>query len=253
MIFFNNKIHSASSYPAPNLVLGERLGVINFLLMLFFLSTINLFSQELIIQEIAGTVEIKNPGTEIWVPAQRGQTITGDTAISTGFRSTALIRAGNSLITVRPLTRLGVSELIASDNIETINVNLQTGRVRVDVNPPEGIRTNFILTGPVSVSSVRGTSFEFDIYNLEVFYGTVEYIGNRGIPVLIDAGRISFIDLQSERAVHNFDTSTVLRPAYPITSWAVTAEEAINSANITESIGDSAFDNLVDAGVNIGF
>ena len=60
----------------------------------------------------------------------------------------------------------------------------------------------------------------------------MEYIGSRGVQIIIDAGRTSFVDLINQQAVSPIITAeTLLKPALPITSWAVTAEEAVNAIN----------------------
>ena len=177
------------------------------------------FSQQAIIQELTGTVELQAPGSTGWENAQQGQSISGDTIISTGFRSSALIRAGSALITVRPLTRLSLTEIQASANTETLNVNLQSGRVRVDVNPPTGTRANMSITAPTATASVRGTSFEFDTMNLVVREGTVEFSGASNAAVLVQAGSSSFADESTGRAAPPAETvMAALRPELPVAS-----------------------------------
>ena len=138
-----------------------------------------LFAQTGRIKELAGTVELKHAGAAAFVPAKAGDAVPKDTIVSTGFKSSALIEAGSSVITVRPLTRLSFAELASSGGTETINVNLQTGRVRVDVNPPVGTRTVMSVRGPSATASVRGTSFEFDTYSITVLHGKVAFQTNQ--------------------------------------------------------------------------
>ncbi|MDR3020663.1 MAG: FecR family protein [Treponema sp.] len=141
-----------------------------------------------VIQELSGTVEIKSPNTNAFTAAQIGDKLNQDTLISTGFRSYAIIAIGNTSITVRPISRLTLLELHSAENIETMNVNLQAGRVRVDVKPPAGRRASFSVQSNMAVASVRGTSFEFDTRNLYVSDGTVNFAGNRGQQVPVRAG-----------------------------------------------------------------
>ena len=170
------------------------------MMMMILFAVSGAFAQQATIRDLSGTVEIMRPGSQAWAAASKGQALTNDTTISTGFRSTALIAAGSSLITVRPLTRLTLSELIASAGTETLNVSLQAGRVRVDVSPPAGTRASMNVRGPTATASVRGTVFEFDGSNLTVIEGTVEFTGSSGPGVLIDAGRRSFTDEATGRA-----------------------------------------------------
>jgi hypothetical protein len=150
------------------------------------------FSQNGVIKEISGTVEIKRPGAGDFVAAKAGDALTRDTVVSTGFKSTALVAIGSSVITVRPLTRLSLAELSAAEGTETINVSIQTGRVRVDVNPPAGTKTSMSVRGPSATASVRGTSFDFDTRNLSVQNGTVVFQGRRGGVVLVRTGSNSY-------------------------------------------------------------
>ena len=140
------------------------------------------------IRELSGTVELKNPESAVFVPASVGQQLGEETVISTAFKSTALLEIGNSLVLVRPLTRLTLTEISSSSGMETLNVNLQAGRLRVDINPPAGTRASMSVMTPMSVSSVRGTSFEVDTRNLRVISGTVGFIGTSGQMVSIGSG-----------------------------------------------------------------
>ena len=209
-----------------------------FLVMLF--TVFALSAQQAVLTEVVGTVEVRLAGSANWVGARQGMILSEDAIISTGFRSSALLQAGSSVITVRPLTRLTLSELRTAAGTETINVGLQTGRVRVEVNPPSGTRTNLEVRGPVVTASTRGTIFEFDTLNLVVYEGTIEFGGATGFAVLIDAGRTSFADEQSGRAALPEETALAeLRPQQPITSWSVSAPEAVNAAEIPGAVSES--------------
>ena len=147
-----------------------------------------------IIREMSGTVEIKNPGAADFITANLGDNLNQDTIISTGFRSTALVELGSTIISVRPLTRLTLLEVSSSDGVENLNVNLQAGRVRVDVNPPAGTRASMSVSSPSATASVRGTRFWFDGRNLGVGEGMVEFQGRRGNNVTVNAGFVSGVD-----------------------------------------------------------
>ena len=172
-----------------------------------------------VIREMVGTVEIKYAASETWENASRGQSLAGDTTISTGFRSTVVIALGDSLITVRPLTRLTLTELSRNQETEKAELNLQTGRVKADIRAPEGGRTEFTVRSTNSTSSVRGTVFEFDTLNLAVREGTVEFRGGSGFAHLVDAGGFSQIDERTGRASRPVAVETaVFSPDLPIAS-----------------------------------
>lgn len=159
-----------------------------FFIFIFILAAASVFAQRGIIRELSGTVELKTSGAVSFSPANTGDTVGENTVISTGFKSSALLAVGSSLITVRPLTRLTLTEIMSTSGAETLNVSLQTGRVRVDVNPPAGTRANLTVISPVATASVRGTSFEFDTRNVWVSKGKVAYSGNRGHMHVVGGG-----------------------------------------------------------------
>ncbi|MCL2129474.1 MAG: FecR family protein [Treponema sp.] len=156
--------------------------------ILILLTGMSAFAQNGVIRELSGTVELKAPGSSSFVSANPGDTVSANSVISTGFKSTALVAVGSALITVRPLTRLTLMEIQSSQGTETINANLQTGRVRVDVNPPAGTRANMSVSSPVATASVRGTGYELDSKNLKVHHGSVRFSGKRGYTRTVFAG-----------------------------------------------------------------
>ena len=147
------------------------------------------FAQKAVIKELTGTVELKLSGSSNFIPASMGAEVAQDTIISTGFKSTALVQAGSAILTIRPLTRLSLTEIQASQGEENLAMNLQAGRVRVDVNPPAGTKASLSVSSPSATASVRGTSFEFDTMNLRVNSGTVAFIGKWGYEVSVKEGQ----------------------------------------------------------------
>ena len=131
----------------------KRTGMILTLILL----CVNIFAQSGVVRELTGTVEIKTAGASGFVPAVPGMEVRQDTLISTGFKSMALIDMGSTVISIRPLTRMSLTEIQASAGVETINVNLQAGRIRVDVKPPAGTRASMSVTSPIATASVHGT------------------------------------------------------------------------------------------------
>ncbi|MDR3247908.1 MAG: FecR domain-containing protein [Treponema sp.] len=151
------------------------------------------------IKEFSGKVELKAPGTETWIPATTGAPLSRDTIVSTGFKSTALVALGNSVLLVRPLTRLTLTEIQNAQGNETVRVSLQTGRVRADVTPPPGGKTDFTVQSPMVTASVRGTSFDFDGINLHVDQGRVHVTGGDNSAVYVGAGHRSSSDPRTGR------------------------------------------------------
>ena len=158
----------------------------------FFITlTAGAFCQNGIIRELTGEVELKKAGSSVFIPAAAGDAVSANTIVSTGFRSAAIIAVGSSVITVRPLTRLTLAEIRSAENTENVNVKLQTGRVRVEVKPPAGTKTNLNVQSPSATASVRGTIFEMDTKNLNGIEGRVLLTGISGAGVLVTGGNSS--------------------------------------------------------------
>jgi len=172
-----------------------------------------------------------------YIPAAPGASLAQNTVISTGFRSSALIEVGSALIAVRPLTRMTLTEISAAAGAEVINVNLQTGRVRVDVNPPPGTRTSMSIISPMAVASVRGTSFEFDTRNLNVVNGTVGFRGSQGPMVSVDSG-FSIVIGEEGRAVN---------PMAPASSGLI-PQQPPGSEQSTEPVTAAAISDVQERG-----
>lgn len=163
-----------------------------FAVFFILIITAGVHSQNGTIREFTGEVELKHAGSASFVAASVGATVASNTIISTSFKSTAVIAIGSSVITVSPLTRLTLAEIQSAGNTESVNVNLQAGRVRVDVKPPAGTRANFTVQSPSATASVRGTTFEMDSQNLFVNEGTVIVSGNTGPAVIVVGGNSTF-------------------------------------------------------------
>jgi len=162
--------------------------------LVLLLAALSVFAQNGVVKELSGQVELKSSGSAAFVAAKAGDIVNQDTVVSTGFKSTALIEVGSTAIAVRPLTRLTLTEIKATSGSESLNVSLQAGRVRVDVNPPAGAKASMTVSSPTATASVRGTSFEFDTRNLHVVSGNVIFKGVRGEATLITAGFNSTTD-----------------------------------------------------------
>jgi hypothetical protein len=181
-----------------------------------FLGAGTLFSQEAVIREIRGTVEVKEPEAADWGPAQPGQSIARTAVVSTGFKSTAVIAIGNSVLTVQPLTRLTVEELTEEGDSERVNLNLRTGRIRADVRPPAGGKTEFVVRSPTATASVRGTVFEFNGIQLRVDEGRVHLRGNDRGGVYVGAGHQVQTSIDTGRTTAVVETARAeMTPSLP--------------------------------------
>jgi len=168
------------------------------------------------IKELSGMVELKNAGDVSFVPAKLGDSLGEDTVVSTGFKSSALIESGSVLIVVRPLTRLTLTEIRSSAGTETLNINLQAGRVRVDVNPPAGNKASMTVTSPSATASVRGTSFEIGTNGIYVYEGRVAYQGTHGNLYNVDAGSSAVTQANGTLQDPNASIRAGFRPSSPV-------------------------------------
>jgi len=209
------------------------------------------FAQTAVIREVTGTVELKRSANADWTPANPGDRLNKDTIVSTGFKSTAVIETGNSVIVVRPVTRLSLEALIGMNESQTVNVNMQAGRIRVDVNPTAASRSDFSVQTPSSVASVRGTSFEQDSENIEVSEGVVRFETAADVPanpVLVTANQSSWIDSDTGKPVKAVDAAVIKRrlPRLP-------GEEAMPNIRRAGIAGGGVLDPFgnIDVGVNL--
>ena len=187
-----------------------------FFSLVFFAFVSASYSQVGTIKDLTGDVELKPAGAQVFSPAVKGGEVAQDTVVSTGFRSSAIITVGSNEINVRPLTRLSLSEISSSGDTENLNVNLQAGRVRVDVKPPVGVRANTRVQGPSATASVRGTSFEMDTKNLNVNEGSVSFGGSNGTAILVAAGSSSEVTAGGGTADPVQVAAAALIPSAPV-------------------------------------
>ena len=176
-----------------------------------------IFGQSGVLREMTGEVELKPAGKAAFSAAKTGDEIARDTIVSTGFKSTAVIAIGSSTITVRPLTRLSLAEIHSASDTENINVNLQAGRVKVDVKPPAGTKANMTIQSPGATASVRGTSFEFDTVNLTVLEGTVAFgSSSSGVATMVQGGKSSFVGTDGQPVSPVEVSNANLLPPMPV-------------------------------------
>jgi hypothetical protein len=183
---------------------------------LLLMSAALLGAQTAVIREMTGTVETKAADAAEWKAAEPGQVLAQDSLISTGFKSTALVRIGNSDIIVRPLTRLSLEEIAAIRDGEQVILNLRVGRIRVNVKPPAGTTVALSVKSPSATASVRGTVFEFDGIHLRVEEGWVRFSGETATGTYIGQGHAAAVDTESGSAAGMLESLKVyLSPVLP--------------------------------------
>lgn len=151
------------------------------------------FAQDAVIQEIRGKVETRI-GTGEWTAAAEGQVIPVGATISTGFGAQALLEVGDASITVQPLTRLTIEELVREQGTQRTDLFLGVGRVRADVRTGEDTTHDFKVRSAVSTAAVRGTSLVYDGYSVTGLVGLIVFESNEGFLQLVGQGDQTTLD-----------------------------------------------------------
>lgn len=187
------------------------------------------------IMEVAGKVECKLPGKD-WKTAKTGDVLPAGSSISTGFKSTAILKMEAATLTVKPVTRLSLEELVKSEGTTKTQMFLMAGRVKAEVTPPEGEKAEFKVKSPTATASVRGTGFEFDGQNLVVDHGTVQLEAESGVGIPQSVGGGQFSTLSQ--------TGTVTAPIAVTTASA--SSSAISDSRESASNTSAANSSVID-------
>lgn len=98
-----------------------------------------------------------------WLPITVGTTLDQGTMISTGFKSSVVLAIGDSRFTVAALSRITIDKLTESDSNYETEMNISTGKLKMDVKAKPGKSTSFTVRSPTATASVRGTSGVMDV------------------------------------------------------------------------------------------
>lgn len=204
------------------------------------------------VTEIAGKVECKHPGKD-WKAAKVGDVLPAGSLISTGFKSTAILKTESAVLTVKPVTRLSLEELIKSEGTTKTRMFLMAGRVKAEVTPHEGENTEFKVKSPTATASVRGTGFEFDGHNLFVDHGAVQFESESGTGIahMVTSGEFSTLSA----------TGTVTPPVAvsatysdnPLQAVQATSIAHLNRVDPLNTIELIVFELKNDITINIGW
>jgi hypothetical protein len=121
----------------------------------------------------SGKVEIQDQDGG-WKTLKKGDAISEGTMISTGFKSEATVKLGGSVLTIRPLTRMTLTQLVEKEDTVTTELYLEVGNVKAEVNSFNNKKNGFKVKSPVATASVRGTVFEMG-EELVILRGAVEF------------------------------------------------------------------------------
>ncbi len=123
---------------------------------------------------VNGKVEVQD-ASGAWKKLNPGDPLIAGTMISTGFKSEATVKLGASILTIRPLTRMTLTQLVEKDDIVNTELYLEVGNVKAEVNSLNSKKNGFTVKSPVATASVRGTVFEMGD-QLVILKGSVEFV-----------------------------------------------------------------------------
>lgn len=122
-----------------------------------FLSTL-VFAEVKVIS-ITGKCEYEK--NSVWEALTVGQVLAEGTKIQTGFKSELVLSLvsnnEDSKLTVAPLSRMTIAQLLSTDKMDKTNVFMDTGSVKSEINKTGTNKVNFTIRSPVATASVRGT------------------------------------------------------------------------------------------------
>lgn len=110
----------------------------------------------IVVETVKGEVAVRE-GRQ-WKPLKEGQSLAEGSKISTGVRSTAVIKIDGSTLTVRPLTMMKIYRNRKIQNTDNTHIGLKYGSLKARVKRIGKLKTSFKISTPVATSSVRGTT-----------------------------------------------------------------------------------------------
>lgn len=146
-----------------------------------------------VVKEFSGKVEVKAPGAD-WTPVTADMVLTNGTTVSTGFGARLVLQIGLTRVTVAPVTRLLLEDIVKRNTTNAASLVLAVGKVSAQVKSAEGETSQFTLKGPASTAAVRGTEFSFDGYTLNVTEGVVQFFNLLAQARPVGAGESSTTD-----------------------------------------------------------
>ncbi len=182
------------------------------------------------IVSISGKVEAQNQsGT--WIPLKAGDALVAGTMISTGFKSEATVKLGASVLTIKPLTRMTLTQLLEKEDTVDTELFLEVGNVKAEVNSLNNKKNGFTVRSPVATASVRGTVFEMG-EELVILQGAVVFTSPVGQKRTGSAGqelKITNDSVSSPVAALQTQMATIVLSSTPSTE----VKSAIKATSVT--------------------
>jgi hypothetical protein len=215
------------------------------------------------VAKVTGKCQIQK-GTD-WATLTVGQVLPVGATVSTGFRSELQLKIGPSTITVKPLSRLTVQDLVQSGSDVKTDLYLKVGKISAEVNKDESVATNqFKVGSPISTASVRGTAFTFDGVTLQVSRGMVDFADLRGNVVSVPVGEaaralgsgqglVSNQTLVAQDSTTRTDAGSDYGTTGESDAWAVTSYDGFSYADLLDGLsGYDWYNELPGVHITIG-
>lgn len=133
--------------------------ILSVLVLAIFAGALPLAALDGQVVTVNGKVEIQDAGGA-WKALKAGDPLAAGSMISTGFKSEATVKLGASILTIKPLTRMTLTQLVEKEDIVNTELYLEVGNVKAEVNSLNNKKNGFTVKSPVATASVRGTVFE---------------------------------------------------------------------------------------------
>lgn len=165
----------------------------------------SLSAMDITFTKVSGKVEFLD-GNE-WIQAEEGDVIDQGTVVSTGYKSSAVLKSKASTIEIGPMTRITLEAASESGGKENTQLFLDSGTIQSEVESGN----KFKVRSAVATASVRGTWFRETAGGLLVVMGgLVDY----GAPESAVAEKNPVLD--SGKAVNADQKSTPFTPAVEV-------------------------------------
>lgn len=230
-----------------------------FILALISILGSAMFGIEARVVSVSGKVQVQRGAA--WVDLRTNDVIRKGEMIQTGFKSELKLSITsanqNSTLTVAPLSRLTIEQLVEGAGADKASVYVTTGSVKSEIKKTEDRRASYTVRGPVATASVRGTvittSCGYDSASLDTAEGNAAFY-----PTPASAKGPSISSAESDRAFSSMSADEMAGTnIYPQTTGNVSSvkagQAAAVSGNQTVSAQDSAQANAsaLDAGTSL--
>lgn len=147
------------------------------LVFAFFVSASLLFAADFSAEvvSVSGKAEVLIDSG--WKSISVGDSLKSGDMIQTGFKSSIVIKAKNSVINVSPLTRMTLEQLSENSDKDNVRLFVKAGGISSDVKKTDSKKIGFTVRTPVATASVRGTEFsvqnKFNSTDIDTSRGSV--------------------------------------------------------------------------------